>query len=247
MTDQNNAAADSTATAVTGGATANADGAAPANADADAASAAAAAEAAKTGAEGGAADPKGEAPKVELSAEDKAKADAVAIEAAKVPEKYEFNLGEGVKFDDKFMEDVSATLKSAGLSQENAQKVAELGPKLTGLILEKQVAAMKQLEVDWDNATRNDKELGGEKLDENLAVAARVFKVVETPILKALLGKFDAVKNPTGTGLGNHPEIIRAFHKLGKFVSEDNHVGNSGGNGGSEPVEAKTLLYGGTK
>jgi hypothetical protein len=61
-----------------------------------------------------------------------------------------------------------------------------------------------------------------------------------------LLGNYDPKDNPMGTGLGNHPEFIRAFFNIGKSISEDSVV--TGGSGkttaSSSPAD---VLYGKTK
>ena len=73
-----------------------------------------------------------------------------------------------------------------------------------------------------------DKEFGGDKLNENLALASKAMDAFATPELKQVLDQ---------TGLGNHPELIRAFVRVGRQISEDRLVP-----GGSMPVgDSRTI------
>ena len=71
----------------------------------------------------------------------------------------------------------------------------------------------------WADATKVDKELGGEKLPENLGLAKKAMEKYASPELAKLIDSPSA-SNPDGLGLGNHPEVIRLFYRVGKAVSE---------------------------
>ena len=79
----------------------------------------------------------------------------------------------------------------------------------------------------WAEASRTDPEFGGAQFDANLAVAKRGYNMFASDGLKSLLEQ---------TGYGNHPEVLRVFHKIGKLLNEDNIVG--GGAGGSFDARA---------
>jgi hypothetical protein len=64
---------------------------------------------------------------------------------------------------------------------------------------------------EWETLARKDKEFGGEKFGENVAIAVKGLEKVGTPELKALLQQ---------TGFGSHPEVIRAFHRIGNLMSD---------------------------
>lgn len=68
----------------------------------------------------------------------------------------------------------------------------------------------------WAEASRTDPEFGGAQFDANLAVAKRGYNMFASDGLKSLLEQ---------TGYGNHPEVLRIFHKIGKMMGEDNIVG----------------------
>lgn len=141
------------------------------------------------------------------------------------PAYQEFVLPEDVKVNPETMGEFTTLAKKHGLPQEAAQEFANLGAKVTqksasGLettFTELAAAAEKQ----WTGESTADKEFGGAALDENLAIAKRAVDAYATPELKAILGKFDKKDNPKGTGLGNNPEFIRLFFRLGKTISPD--------------------------
>ena len=158
--------------------------------------------------------------------------------SAGAPEKYEFKAPDNVTLDDGVIAEFSTVAKELGLPQDAAQKVIDkLAPKLAAQNAQAIEQAMIKANTEWLNAAKTDKEFGGEKLDENLAVAVKALDRFGTPELRKLLGKFDAKTNPTGTGLGNHPEIIRAFVKAGRAISEDKFV-----TGGNQPPKGDRNL-----
>lgn len=175
--------------------------------------------------------------KVEPTAEEKATAEAAQAEAdakAKAdaaPEEYEdFTAPEGVKLDADAVAEFKGLAKELGLKQVDAQKVADLGPKLMAKWQTQQAEAISTTVAKWADDTRGDKELGGDKFAENLAVASKALDTFGTPELKKLLNE---------SGLGNHPEIVRAFYRAGNAISEDKHVR---GNGTSPaPTDAKSF------
>ena len=142
----------------------------------------------------------------------KAKADDKSKQVA--PEKYEdFKLPEGTEVDTELMGEFTTLAKELNLTQEQAQKLAELGGKIAlkanGPGEAEVVAQAKDV---WGKQTMADKEIGGDKLTENLSVAKKTLDTFGTPELKDLLNK---------SGMGNHPEVIRLFYKIGKQISED--------------------------
>lgn len=161
------------------------------------------------------------------------------------PEKYEFKFDDGIIVDETILGEFADFAKEKGLNQEDAQKIADFGPKIAQHIAEKQMAQMEETTNAWANEMKTDKEIGGDKLDENLAVAKKALDTLGTPELSKLLGRFDAEENPGGTGFGNHPEVIRFFHKVGTSLGEDKFIGGGGTNKGT--ASAESVLYDKTK
>jgi hypothetical protein len=87
-----------------------------------------------------------------------------------VPEKYEFKAPEGTEFDPKVIETYSGAAKQAGLSQETAQKLIEtMAPALAA----RQAEQIEAIHTGWTEASKTDKEFGGDKFQENLGVARK--------------------------------------------------------------------------
>ena len=131
------------------------------------------------------------------------------------PEKYEFQAGEGVELDAEALKDfepVARELNLAGVQQRQAD-------------------AWQAQTEEWAATVKADKEIGGDKLTANLGVAQRALDTFGTPELKEYLN---------GTGLGNHPELVKAFVKVGKAMSEDGVV--TGKESGQR--SAAEVLYG---
>ncbi len=161
---------------------------------------------------------------------------ATTEKPAGAPEKYEFKAPEGGALDATVMAEFSTVAKELGLSQDAAQKVIDkLAPTIVKQNAEAITQAMETASTEWVKATQTDKDIGGAKLGENLAVAKKALDAFGTPELRALLGRYDPKDNPKGTGLGNHPEIIKAFFKAGKAISEDKFVP-----GGKAPSKGET-------
>lgn len=134
--------------------------------------------------------------------------------APEVPESYEFAMPDGVQLDKTAAEEFSAIAKELKLDQSTAQKVADVGAKMA----QRQMEAHTKLVESWTEAVKTDKEIGGDKLAENLGVARKALEMFGTPELKDVLNM---------TGFGNHPEVVKAFYKIGKAISQDGFVTGS--------------------
>jgi len=158
------------------------------------------------------------------------------------PEQYEtFTMPEGVTIDPEVNTELQALAKDLNLTQKDAQRLADLGAKQAQRFITNQTAQLEALGEEWGNAARADKTLGGEKFDENLAIAKKAIEQFGTPELRAML---DASK------LGMHPEVIRFCHKIGTLISDDKFVsGNRQATDAGLPLEerAATKLYGSTQ
>jgi hypothetical protein len=145
------------------------------------------------------------------------------------PEKYEFALPDGFQMDEDGLAAFSEFAKDLDMPQEAAQKMLE---KMGPVMQQRQMAAIEKVQTEWTEASKSDKEFGGAKLDENLAVAKKALDAFGTPELSKLLKE---------TGLGNNPEIIRAFYRAGKAISEDSFVAGSQGKPAGYKDPAKSL------
>ena len=148
------------------------------------------------------------------------------------PENYEdFKAPEGIALDAEMATEFKSLAKELNLPQDAAQKVADLGAKMAQKWAGQQTEAIQKAHADWIGGTKADKEIGGDKLPENIAVAKKALDAFGTPELRTLLNE---------SGLGNHPEVIRVFYRAGKAISEDRMV--TGGAATAAKNPAKTLF-----
>lgn len=124
----------------------------------------------------------------------------------------DFIAPDGVSFDGEVMGQFKAMAKDLNLSQDKAQKVADLGVELVKRTQAAQAQAMQAEIAKWASDSKADKEFGGDKLDENLAGAKSALQQFGSPELQQMLNE---------SGLGNHPEVIRMLYRVNKAVSED--------------------------
>jgi hypothetical protein len=168
-------------------------------------------------------------------AEGKPADDKPVVEGA--PETYEdFKVADGVQVAPEAATEFKTLAKELNLSQEKAQKVYDAATKLAqqGQVqAETKIAdTIKSTHAQWVADVKADKEIGGDKLAENLAKANAAMKATSTPQLQVLLDK---------SGLGNHPEVIRHFLKIAPAFSEDKHVRGQAPAGDSKSAEK--VLY----
>ena len=140
----------------------------------------------------------------------------------------EFDLPEGMELNKEVLGDLGELAGELGIKdKEQAAKFVPLGVKLVENAFAKQQEQFAETRKEWVDTVANDKEIGGadEKArKEKLVVADRGLAAVGTPELRTLLNQ---------TGLGDNPEVIRAFYKVGLGVSED--VVERGGSGDTAP------------
>lgn len=128
------------------------------------------------------------------------------------PEEYEdFEFSEGTAVDEEAVTQLKETAKELNLSQADAQKFATLADGLSQKWAQGVQQHVLDTRIGWREASQADTEFGGDALNENLAVAQQGRDAFGTPELKKLLDD---------TGIGDNPEIIRYFYRVGKANSE---------------------------
>ena len=160
--------------------------------------------------------------------------------SAGAPEKYELKAPEGSEFDSEAFEAIEPTLRELGLTNVAAQKLVDayagqIMPKLSErankLILDK--AASQRAE--WAEAFEKDPDIGGARKGDTLSAAARVFDHYGLKKGEGLRQLLDE------SGLGNHPELIRVFARIGHDMAEG---GFERGEVVPTPKTAEQTLYG---
>lgn len=153
-------------------------------------------------------------------------ADKTEDAATQTPVEYEaFAIPDGVVADENVLGEFKAIAKELNLSQKDAQRLADLSANM----VVKQQEDFRVQQTQWADASRSDKEFGGDAFGENLAAAKTALDSFASKELRGLLNQ---------TGLGNHPEMIRAFVRIGKAISEDGSiVRGSRADGPSDPAK----------
>ena len=141
-----------------------------------------------------------------------AKAEGEQAKPEGAPEKYEFKAAEGATLDGAVIGAFSEVAKDLNLTQDAAQKVLD---KMAPVLAARQVEQIEAVQTGWAESAKVDKEFGGDKLQENLGTAKQALEKFGSPELRTLLND---------SGMGNHPEVIRAFYRIGKAMSEDSIV-----------------------
>jgi hypothetical protein len=158
--------------------------------------------------------PQDASPSVDKSAET-AKADEAPkdVKTEGAPESYaEFSIPAEVDWDDSGKTAFADFAKSQNLSQEAAQSLINA---MAPAMQQRQADAIAQVQTMWADQSKTDKEFGGAQLKDNLVIANKALDQFGTPELVSLLKE---------TGLANHPEMVRAFYRAGKAISEDKFV-----------------------
>lgn len=129
-----------------------------------------------------------------------------------IPEKYEFKLPEGSQLKPETLEKIASIAKERGFTNEQAQALVDpkLQSVLTDIVSAKLQEDTKQLaNTEWVKEAKDDKEIGGEAFGRSVETAKRVVERFGTDSFKKALND---------TGLGNHPELLRVFARIGKAM-----------------------------
>lgn len=141
---------------------------------------------------------------------------------------YDFKLPEGVELDTAMADEFKAIAKDLKLPAEAAQKIVDLQVKAQQAAAQAHVDTVK----GWRESVVNDKDIGGDKLPENIAIAKKAVSL-GPPELNELL---------KSTGMDNHPVVFRWCLAVGKALSEDRMVkGGTATADASKP--AASVLY----
>lgn len=136
------------------------------------------------------------------------------IPAEAEPAEYKIEI-EGVELDQEMLDEILPLFKDAGVSNEAANKLAKYYADKQN----KEVEKFHQLTQSWAEQAKKDKDIGGDKFEKTVSNARLAIDKLGTPALRAALNEY---------GMGNHPEIIRAFAKMGEMMGDDTiHKGDA--------------------
>lgn len=140
---------------------------------------------------------------------------------------------EGSDIDPAFIDSYASLAKKYGMNQENATSLLK---DAAGILNRMDVETVTKQRNAWAEESRNDREFGGAALDANLAIAKKALDTYGTPEIRQLLET---------TGLGNNPEMIRFFWRVGRTLTEDGTVTGQAGVAGIRTFDdAAKKLYG---
>jgi hypothetical protein len=145
-------------------------------------------------------------------------------EAAEVD--YSFQMPEGIELDKASTDEFVAIAKELKLPKDAAQKVVDLAVRRE----QQRMETHRTTVAEWADQVKADKELGGDKLQETLAIAGKAIDL-GPPELKQLLNN---------SGVGNHPAVVRWAYNIGKALSEDRFVA---GKAADKPTSTASRLF----
>ena len=163
---------------------------------------------------------------------DQKPADKPADKPAKAPERYELStpkgMPEGHQIDETVLGSFTEVARELNLSNESAQKLLD---KVLPVIQQRAVEQSEALHTQWRDAVKVDKEIGGQKLDENLATAKAALKAYGNDGLQQLMN------GP----IGSHPDMLKFLVKVGARVAPDKFVERDVTTGDTESETARKL------
>ena len=130
-----------------------------------------------------------------------------------VPEKYDLTTAENSLLDQTDIDRISADAKEKGLSNEDAQLMADMEAEAIDRYHGKLDKQVEDIQAGWLKAAEADKEIGGEAFKENAELSKRLIDRYGSEALKDLLDE---------SKYGNHPEVVRIFSIIArKTMAED--------------------------
>jgi hypothetical protein len=148
--------------------------------------------------------------------------------------KYDVKLPDGSLLDAKQVEEVVAFAKANNLSNEQAQDLLNRENETVSAYQKTQESTFEETKAGWVDAVMNDKELGGQGFNQSVEFAHRALEKFGSVELKETLDK---------TGLGNHPELVRVFSRIGKAMADDTLVSANASNA-STKKSMEEVFYG---
>jgi hypothetical protein len=133
-------------------------------------------------------------------------------EDGKVGEYQDFTTPEGVEINQVALAEFLPIVQEMGATQEQAQALVDLQLKFSQDAMDAQNVQWAGIRQDWRDAAESDTEYGKGAYDASVLTARKAMREVGEPaLLKAL----------EDTGMGDHPEFIRFFYRVGKLIEED--------------------------
>lgn len=139
------------------------------------------------------------------------------------PEAYDLKMPEGMTLDADALAIAEPIFREMNLDNEGAQKLTDAYAKIAPQIAERaitadraaQQSAIVEQRAAWAAEAKADPEIGGANWTASVEASAKALERLGAPAGSP----FRVLLNDSG--LGNHPEMIRMFAKIGKAIGED--------------------------
>lgn len=119
------------------------------------------------------------------------------------------------QLDPTVVERIAAESKARGLTQEQAQARLNEAHEAVATYAKGQQDVLDSEKKTWIESLKADKEIGGAMFDENVTLAKRAVDAFGSEGFKKALND---------SGLGNHPELVRTFARIGRSIADDKLV-----------------------
>jgi hypothetical protein len=132
--------------------------------------------------------------------------------AKKTDESYDIKLGNDSLLDKNHVDSVISFAKENNLTNEQANDLVKRDESLLTNYKERIISEHKNVTDQWASMSKADKEIGGDNLNKNISLARSAINRFGSDGFRDYL---------ESTGVGNHPEVIRLFSKIGKAMADD--------------------------
>jgi len=143
----------------------------------------------------------------------------------------DFSVPEGIQADSQLLEAFTDTAKEMGLSQENAQKLVDMGGSLAQKVYERYVAEYAAVRENWVKELKADPTFGGNAFEGTCIRAQRIVKKYGSPELTSYLN---------ASGIGDNPEVVKFLARIDRATGEDSTVDGDAGAPAKDPAD---ILY----
>lgn len=132
------------------------------------------------------------------------------------------------------LQEFQSLAQEMNITSEQAQRLLDYAAAQTHQVQEAAEKTQHEHIESLIKQAQSDEEFGGAKMSQSIKTAQTALQALASDELIELL---------EDKGLGNHPEIIRLFYRIGQYMSEDNFVSANSGSHQSEKSIAE-ILYG---
>lgn len=133
------------------------------------------------------------------------------------PINYDVTLPEGYFLSDDMRAQFTKVAQECGLSNDAANKLINLHVQQMEAAAREQASGIADKAADFERLSRQDSEIGGAHFETSLKTAKAALNQFGTAALADVLNQ---------SGLGNHPEMIRLFARIGKAMGEGHYAGS---------------------